>query len=449
MSSESYWQPVYNAFDPWERLWGKKLETYYVEREHSPLRPLTAQFRPGREVQKTLLVGHRGSGKSSELLKLISTIGRDFVVVWLDAHLNLDIFSANQVELLFLIGVAVYRVAQQEDLKPNRKYFDLLTDCLQTLVREQTRRSNFALDVGRLLNNIVAYGLPIILGAAMGPTVGARVATLTTLARELAQDAFSLGMQREEVARLEVEPRTRDIARAVNLIIADVQQRARKPVLMVVDGLDRLEPGPASDIFVNSQVLSLPSCRAIYITPIALYYSPDFAQTKQHFAMVEFPNVKLHERGDPGAPHKGGVRTMREVARRRLRTLGYEPDKVVSRNALSLMVKMSGGVMREMVSLMREAVVQAEISEERQITLRAARAAVYKLRRQYAAGLRQEHYETLENFLSTGLPAQSSVSDDMLRNLYILSYINDQLWYDVHPNVRPLLEGIKSEKRQA
>ena len=140
---------------------------------------------------------------------------------------------------------------------------------------------------------------------------------------------------------------------------------------------------------------------------------------------------------------------MREVARRRLRTLGYEPDKVVSRNALSLMVKMSGGVMREMVSLMREAVVQAEISEERQITLRAARAAVYKLRRQYAAGLRQEHYETLENFLSTGLPAQSSVSDDMLRNLYILSYINDQLWYDVHPNVRPLLEGIKSEKRQA
>ncbi len=445
MPVEDFWQPIYNAFNPRERLWGEKLDTFFVEREHSPLKKLKVQFRPGRDMQKTALVGHRGSGKSSELLKLVSTIGSDFFVVWFDANLNLDIFSANQVELLFLLGTAVYQVAEQAEINPNRKHFDLLTDGLQTLVREQTRRTDFVLDVGRLLTNIACFGLPVIAGAAAGPAVGAGVGALTALARELSQEAFSLGMKREEIARLEVEPHTRDIARAVNLIIADVEQKARKPVLMIVDGLDRLDLNPARDIFVNSQVLSLPNCWAIYVTPIAIYYSTDFRQIMHEFVPAEFPNVKLHERDAPDTPHKAGMRTMREVVRRRLKTLGHEPEKIVSRNALSLMVKMSGGVMREMISLMREAIVQAEISGETQVNLRAARAAVYKLRRQYAAGLRQEHYRELEDFRATGIPSRSKDCDDLLRNLYILSFINDTFWYDIHPNVRPLLEGVKSE----
>jgi len=449
MPTEDFWQPIYNAFDPWERLWGEKLDTFFVEREHSPLRLLTAQFRPGRDVQKTLIVGHRGSGKSSELLKLVSNIGRDFFTVWFDANLNLNIFTANQVELLFLMGVAIYRVADQEGLHPKEQNLDLLIDCLQTLVREQTKQTGFVLDAGRLMSNVICFGLPAIIGATAGPAAGAGVAALTALARELAQDTFSLGLRKEEVARLEVEPRIWDIARVANLIIADVEQKAGKPVLIVMDGLDRLEPGPARDIFINSQVLSLPNCRVIYVTPITLYYSPDFAQTRQLFAMAEFPNVKLHERNAPDTLHKAGMRTMREVTRRRLRALGYEPEMIITRNSLNLLAVMSGGVMREMISLMREAVVQAEIAGETRVTLQAARAAVYKLRRQYAAGLRQEHYRELETFHATGIPSQSESCDDLLRNLYILSYINDQLWYDIHPNVRPLLEGIKGEKEQS
>jgi len=447
MPAEDFWPPIYNAFNPWERLWGNKLDTFFVEREHSPFGKLTVQLRPDHDVQKTLLVGHRGSGKSSELLKLVSSVGEDFFTVWFDANLNLDIFSANQVELLFLLGVAVYQVAEREGLSPNRKHFDLLTDSLQTLVREQTSRTDFILDAGRLLTNIVCFGLPVIVGAAAGPAASAGVATLTALVRELAQDTFSLGLERKDVARLEVEPRTRDIARAVNLIIADVEQKADKPVLMVVDGLDKLEPGPAHDIFINSQVLALPACRVIYVMPITLYYSPDFTQARQQFAMAPFPNVKLSHRFDPGTDYPEGLETMMEVVYQRLRALEYEPEDVVSEDVLKPMARMSGGVMREMVSLMREAVTQAEIRGETRVTEPIVRAAVYALRRQYAAGLRLEHYRELESFRTIGVPSQSEECHDLLRNLYILSYINDGLWYDIHPNVRPLLEGIERRKK--
>lgn len=32
----------------------------------------------------------------------------DFFVVWLDVERNTDIFSVNHIEVLFLLGVAVY-----------------------------------------------------------------------------------------------------------------------------------------------------------------------------------------------------------------------------------------------------------------------------------------------------------------------------------------------------
>jgi hypothetical protein len=447
MPSESYWQPMYNAFDPWERLWGKKLDYFYVEREHSPLKSLMTQFRPGRDVRKTLFVGHRGSGKSTELLKLVSAIGRSFVVVWLDAHLNLETLRGGSLELLFLMGVAAFRVAVQSGFKPERRYFEQLTGAVQTLVREQTGRSQVRLDPDSVLTNIVCYGLPVILGATAGPVLDAGRANVATLARERLLDTFSFGVRRDEMELLGLAAPTREITSAVNLVLTDVEKKAGKPVLLIVDGLDRLAPDAAQRVF-ESRVLAFPDCRAIYVTPIALRFSANFAEMRQEFALAEFPNITLHQRGEPNEIHQAGLRTMREVARCRLRTLGYDSAAVISRNALNLLAKMSGGVMREMVSLMREAIVEAEVEGETQIRLRAARSATYKLRRQYAAGLHQEHYETLKTFLVNGRPSQGRHSNDLLRNLYILSYMNDQLWYDVHPNVRPLLDGDTLDNEQ-
>ncbi len=75
-------EQVLRFFDPTKPLTGQALNDWFVSRERSPRQrlkiSLTHQF---NEPQKVLLVGHRGSGKSTELNKLVEEIKDRFHVV--------------------------------------------------------------------------------------------------------------------------------------------------------------------------------------------------------------------------------------------------------------------------------------------------------------------------------------------------------------------------------
>ncbi len=132
---------------------------------------------------------------------------------------------------------------------------------------------------------------------------------------------------------------------------------------------------------------------------------------------------------------------MREVVRTRLEKLGLDPDELVDPAALDELVAMSGGVVRELVLLMQEAAIEAMVNGRDHIDLTIARKVIYWLRRQYSAALSLPYLEELKKVHETGRPTGTEICDKLLQNLYILSYANDDLWYAVHPNVLPLLEG--------
>jgi len=100
---------------------------------------------------------------------------------------------------------------------------------------------------------------------------------------------------------------------------------------------------------------------------------------------------------------------------------------------------MSGGVMREFIRLVQNSLVEMHIAKAEQVIMAHAEEAVYRARRSFKAGLNVAHFEEMENMLLTGTPSGTTACDDLLKNLYILSYINHAIWYDVHPNVLPLL----------
>jgi hypothetical protein len=85
--------------------------------------------------------------------------------------------------------------------------------------------------------------------------------------------------------------------------------------------------------------------------------------------------------------------------------------------------------------------VSAKREGKPSIQLGEARKAVYFRRRQYAMGLRKPDYDELESFLESGRPSDTEVFNRLVENLYILIYTNDDVWYDVHPNVLPLITG--------
>jgi len=416
------WTSIYNTFDPWRMLWGDELERYFVEREGGLLETLAPQLSPDMLPQKVLLTSHHSSGISTELAKLGQSLAQDFVVTYFDAFLSLGP-DADYADLLFAIGVAIYKAAENLGLRLDRGPLERLGDNLSTVVRERTTQKGFTIDPFQWLGSIVACGL----GALGLP------------APPLQVQGLSLGLEEEVTKRREIKPHIARVADGVNGIIDELMAKSDKPLLLIVDGLDKLPLDRARSILAESPMLSKLNCWAVYTAPIAL--RSEFSQLGRFFYILPFPIVKLYERGRREERYEPGYEVMRSVVRRRLEGLGLDPEDVISREALDLLIAMSGGVMRDLILLMREASVNAKRGGKPSIQLEEARKAVYFRRRQFAMGLRKPEYDELENFLNTGRPTEAEVFDRLVGNLYILIYLDEEPWYDIHPNVLPLITG--------
>lgn len=432
------WKRVLNAFDPRQAPWDKEAAQWYVERSDRPLNRLAERLVSSSFPVKAIVTGHRGSGKSWALAHLARNpqIADQFLVVWLDVERSTDIFNVNHVEVLFLMGLAAFKAAQNLGFQPNRKYLEALVDSLTTLVRQETSNEGFRINLDEVLGAVIAIGLGVA-AAGAGP-VGAAVAGMGALLKGL---PITLGLSSETVRRIEVRPRIAEIVNRLNDLLEEIRRTASRPLLMIVDGLDKIELEQARVVFAESRILQEPACHILYTAPILLYYSPDLASARQLFATYEFPNVRLFHQGNQEQRDKQGYGFLREVVQTRLRKLGLDPDEVVKPEALDELVAMSGGVVRELILMMQEAAAEVLANGLDCVDLAVARRVIYWLRRQYAAGLSLPYLEELRKVHETGRPTGTEICDKLLQNLYILSYANDDLWYAVHPNVLPLLEG--------
>ena len=310
-SLAEFWTPIYNAFNPMEPVPQGKMASWFVQRPDSPLKAMMARLAPQRLTQRVLLVGHRSSGKSSELARLGSELAAryNYLVIRIDLEQNLEIDRVNPVEVLFLMGAAVYKVAQASlKNKPDQARFDALVDGLNTLVRTQTENRQFSLDVADLLNNLIVFGATALIGPA-----AAGAASL------IKPFSFVSGADYKVVSKLEVEPQIKETLAHLNAIIDDVEAKAGRPLVIIVDGLDKVSLKLAEHLFVTStRFLAGPGCRVIYTAPIYLYYAPRFSTVRGYFNLVGFPNVNLHTRDRQVDVSSSGYQTMRQAVHKRL-----------------------------------------------------------------------------------------------------------------------------------
>ncbi len=88
MPAPDVFQTILKTFIPNQSLHGEALERYYVQRPHAPLGPMNAYLRATMDQRvKVLFGGHRGSGKSTELLlENMSLLEYPNEHDWCDAH---------------------------------------------------------------------------------------------------------------------------------------------------------------------------------------------------------------------------------------------------------------------------------------------------------------------------------------------------------------------------
>jgi hypothetical protein len=117
-------------------------------------------------------------------------------------------------------------------------------------------------------------------------------------------------------------------------------------------------------------------------------------------------------------------------------------------DALNLAVAMSGGLPLTLVQLIQSAANLALSRGQKVIDESSVQAAITEIHNDYQALLEPRHYQTLRRYHQSKWLVNEDEVREVLHNLSLLEYANDERWCDVHPIVLPLLEREEASRRQ-
>ena len=424
---EEFWDKCLDIFDPGEVLVGQRGQNLYCERGHSPFDELRSHFRPTSQSARPSIAffsGHRGSGKSSLLLRLLADFADDYFVVYFDTEHNLDSRTANQVDLLYLLGATIYRVAQKEGVEVRPELLQELANSVYTITYKTKEAEEEALNVGKLVEGLVCFGANM-LGAGIGSQLAGAA---------LRPFNFSSGVSKEVASRREIEPQVQNIINHVNLIIAEVQQKTKKNLLVVVDGLDKLQrPEQVDLVFLQSRALFGPVCRIIYTLPMVAFTSLDFGQAEGEAKSFLLPNIKLFDKTCETTHDQQGYGFLRKVVSKRIKAMDQTLDGVFEPEALNLLIFKSGGVMRDFIRLVQDAISNAKLLALDKVNAISAQNAIDERVVQLSLRLSQTMIEELREVRKNKRPSGSEESRTLLHGLFIVAYRNRKTWFDAHP----------------
>ncbi|MDI9394759.1 MAG: P-loop NTPase fold protein [Euryarchaeota archaeon] len=404
---------IYERFNPNKALQNDSLEKYYVEIDQNEIYigDLKTNLELSLETHepiKLLFTGHRGSGKTTALNRLVSYLNREMGDKFFIVHFSvLDLLDNNDIiytDVLFSILTKIMEKCQVEcDISPS--------------LAERAERWGKSITKIEISEDKVEAGAGFNLSYFF--ELLARMKSETTTRQEI---------------REEIQPRVSELINLINDIIAEIEKSERQ-VLVIIDNLEKCDYENASDLFYrHSTQLTQPLCKIIYTFPISLRSSNNFSQIRGNFSVdIIYPNIKIHEK-DGNVKDTNGRNFMRQIVEKRVSTDLFTPE------ALEYIIDMSGGVIREFIRIIRDSAVRAIARRKTLIEKDIAVEVINGLKNSYQAQLSDEDYDVLLNIYETKDIKRDEKLVGLLHNLSVLEYTNGRSWCDVNPIVRSILE---------
>ena len=416
-------QPVYQAFDP--APLGAGGDALYVDLDEvrgssGLVDELANSIRLSATRTCQLVTGHRGSGKTTELRQLQNKLEKGeqkLFVVFCEIDNDVD---RNDVDFPDILIAIVRQIATQLNdklgikLKPG--YFKQRFDELKGFLASDVSIDKIELSTGLL---------------------------------KLSTAIKSSPNTRMEIRKL-LEPNTNNLLYAANEVISEavleLSKKDYKGLAVIVDDLDKmvLRPYPGADystgeyLFINRESqLSDFNCHMIYTLPLALAYSCKERTISNLYGINHIPIVPMTKiKTKTGEVHKAGFDRFREVVDKRLKKAGVDLQQVFgSEDVRDKLIELSGGQPRELMNLVREAIVTGDLP----IDLTAIEDAARKIRHAYARQLQKEHWKIITSIRKGQKLARTEKNDkhwmELLDSRAVLQYVNDEEWYSVNPLV--------------
>lgn len=374
-----------------------------------------------------LITGHRGCGKSTELLRLKERLERaNFAVIYFEADDLLDLNDVLYSDILVAIASQLYKGLREMDVKLNQELIDQIFEWFAEVIEERTDTKALEAE----LASEFKLGTPNI---------------VSPLARIMARVTGQLrtGTESKRQVRRRLDPQITQLITNINLLISEGKnkliQRGKRDLVIIIDNLDRIPFRPLNDGHRNShdaiyiehgeQLCALHS-HVIYTVPIAMFYSPQASILRGIFpeSMV-VPMIKTRTRA--GEAHEPGLEALRQMLAQRVAL-----DEVFTHDALDRLCAACGGHPRDLMILVRYACRYAAERYPRPIDENATERAIGRLVSEYSRMVAAEHLPLLLDVHRRKEIRNNETHQTLLHNLSILSYMNGAPpWYDVHPIV--------------
>lgn len=380
---------------------------------------------------KLLFVGHRGCGKSTELVRLQKDIGPDFAILNFSVLRELDPQNLNYIELFVATMEQLFELfRKQPKITLNPSHLQDIRDWLKTREIEEINRTYLGLDIETGMK--AGVEIPFLAG-------------FFAKFRAAAKSSSSL----KETLKARVEPKLADLIGNCNRLIGDVKDQlpsvGKRGLVLIIEDLDKVDLKKGEEIFyVHSIQLTQLECHCIFTFPIALLYNPKFTAIRnsysEHFVL---PMIKVSEKN--GRPCKEGIESLERVVAQRM-DIGLFENKSILRD----MIRYSGGCLWDLFRMIRDASDNALNHERTRIGKADFKAAYLSLKSDYEFTISENKEKgiTVDQYLATlrdcaldttKKPSSTEAMLDLRNNLTVLAYNGDQ-WSDVHPVVKDILK---------
>lgn len=424
---------LFNSFDPFRPLPAgdpKYVDCREVRGDGDILEELGREIIFSERLTCQLYSGHRGAGKSTELLRLQQDLDNQGYFV-------------------------IYFAADEEDIDPeDAQYTDILLACTRHLLDGLKNNA----DPQPLLNWLKD-----------------RWHDLQDLAlTEVSLESLSVEVQLQQFAKLtanlravpsvrqkvreRINPYTITLIDALNEFIREAKQKLPEKyslLLIIADNLDRIVPVIQEDgrsnhdhIFLDRhEQLKALDCHLVYTVPISMLYSQKAADLRTNYGdnrvlpmiMVQTPKNIIHQ---------PGLNKLKEVIAKRVNQVipdrALETEIFDSPQTLEQICLMSGGHVRELLLLLRAAIKR---TDKLPISVKAVQRAITEARDTYRHTVQENQWQALANVSHSKRILNDELHRSLLFNRCLLEYRyldGDEIkrWYDVHP----LIKGIEEFK---
>jgi hypothetical protein len=367
-----------------------------------------------------VLSGHRGSGKSTELRQLEQTLSSSCFMLYLDVTDFLDPQDIDYTDLFLLVCRQLLESLQKNDVTLRQGLLQDVEKWFMKVTKEDEESVKLSAGVSTELR------------------AGVEIPLIARLLAKLTADVKA-GSSRKVSTRQELDLYFSGLSSNTNVLLTEASRALRdagKPhqLLVVFDNLDRLPTEKSEKLFfAHGSQLQEMFCHAVYTVSIDTYYS------RRHLASIFpnhqiIPNVKLQASKSSSEPNHPGIDALLQVIQKRLSVKVLPQPSALAEE----FVRRSGGSIRQLIRLLREAVQSAQARGLATIDGEALEDAARSIQQDYERMLEPSDYQRLARTYATKSIEKDDATMQLLSNLAILEYNGKELWHDVNPLIEPI-----------